>query len=110
MWNNVLIRCILAFSALGFGCMAAAGVFTVLISVGLIPRFAGKTHTATHVKLYEDMVIMGTIIGCIYSATDCPFPTLSSWTSQLLLILYGLFTGIFVCCLAISIAEMRRGQ
>lgn len=30
---------------LGAGILVSAGVFTVLLSVGLVPRFAGKTHT-----------------------------------------------------------------
>ena len=47
------------------GVLASAGVFTVLIAVGLIPRFAGKTHTSRYVFLYEEMVVFGTITGCI---------------------------------------------
>ena len=46
-----------------FGLLAAAGVFTVFVAVGMIPRFAGKTHTAKYIRIYEDMVISGTIIG-----------------------------------------------
>lgn len=34
---------------LSFGLLASAGVFTVLVSVGLIPRFAGKFHVAKKV-------------------------------------------------------------
>ena len=37
-----------------FGIFAAGGVFTVLISVGLIPRFAGKMHVSKKVFLFEE--------------------------------------------------------
>ena len=43
---RILMWCILALAGLSFGMLAAAGVFTVLSAVGLIPRFAGKTHSA----------------------------------------------------------------
>ena len=41
---------------LGAGILVSAGVFTVLLSVGLVPRFAGKTHTGKKIFLYEEML------------------------------------------------------
>ena len=46
-----------------FGLVVAGGVFTVLISVGLIPRFAGKMHVARHIFILEEMVVLGTLFG-----------------------------------------------
>ena len=60
----------LCIFGLSFGLLAAAGVFTVFVAVGIIPRFAGRTHTADHVLLYEDMVVLGTIAGCIGSVFE----------------------------------------
>lgn len=102
-----------------FGLLSAAGVFTVLTAVGLVPRFAGKTHTAKKVFLYEEMVIFGTLIGCFVSV----FPEYSQlglllqegfpgqievWKGlgQFIQIICGLFSGMFIGCLALSIAEM----
>ena len=64
-----------------YGLLAEAGVFTVLVAVGLIPRFAGKTHTARHVVLYEEMVIFGTLTGCVLSVFSryCRF---GAWWQQ----------------------------
>ena len=31
------------------GLMVSGGVFTALLALGLVPRFAGKTHTANHI-------------------------------------------------------------
>ena len=102
-----------------YGLLAAAGVFTVLVAVGLIPRFAGKTHTARHVVLYEEMVIFGTLTGCVLSVFSryCRFGAwwqqrLPEYTALLQGIgvfwqaVFGLFAGMFIGCLALAIAEM----
>jgi stage V sporulation protein AB len=101
-----------------YGLLAAAGVFTVLVAVGLVPRFAGKTHTAKHVLIYEEMVVFGTIFGGVISI----FPEYSQvaaflqerFPGRMLLwevlgglgqAVYGLFGGMFIGCLALAIAE-----
>ncbi len=107
---------------LSFGLLASAGVFTVLVSVGLIPRFAGKLHVAKKVFFLEEAVVFGTLAGGFFSVfrrygeigkwmlTKQPFgaDTAIIWqiTGSLFLCLFGLFAGIFVGCLALAIAEM----
>lgn len=112
----------LLICGLSFGLLSSAGVFTVLASVGLIPRFAGKMHVAHKVFALEEAVIFGTILGCIVSvfqeyagvgdwvlvhqvfgrATE----NLWNWVAVCFLIVGGLLAGMFVGCLALSIAEM----
>lgn len=100
----------------GFG--VSGGVFTTLIAIGLIPRFAGKTHTARHIFLYEEMVVCGTLFGGIITVFF-PFMKIHEWMESnsfliglhqvlgpVFLTLFGLFAGIFVGCLALAIAEM----
>ncbi len=102
-----------------FGLLAAAGVFTVFVAVGIIPRFAGRTHTAGKVVLYEEMVIFGSIAGAVvslfpeYSQTGAflreSFPAQEALWSVLGLSaqgMFGLFAGMFIGCLALAIAEM----
>ncbi len=108
----------LAFVSGSFGLLSAAGVFTVLVSVGLVPRFAGKTHTGRKVIFYEEMVIFGTIIGCFASVFEEYSPLgefalehgVSAATWQVIgnsiLVIYGVFAGMFTGCLALAIAEM----
>ena len=55
---------LLSLLGVSYGLLSSAGVFTVLVAIGLVPRFAGKTHTARKVFLYEEMVILGTLTGC----------------------------------------------
>lgn len=110
----------------GFG--VSGGVFTTLIAIGLVPRFAGKTHTAKHIFLYEEMVVCGTLAGGIITVF-LPFLKVHEWLGgngtqnrlfyqglfegswyplfgTFFLLIFGLFAGIFVGCLAIAIAEM----
>lgn len=102
-----------------YGLLSSAGVFTVLVAVGLVPRFAGKTHTARKVVLFENMVILGTLVGCVLSVFSryCRFGAwwqgrfpekLSVWlgAGTLIQAVFGLFSGMFIGCLALAIAEM----
>lgn len=114
---------VLAVFGASFGLIVSSGVFTVLISVGLIPRFAGKMHIAKHVFVLEEMVVLGTLAGNFLSVFS-DYGKLGEWIlgsqvfgqgntngiwhllSDMILIVYGVFAGIFVGCLALAIAEM----
>lgn len=114
MWIKLLL---LAISFLGFGLLSSGGVFTVFVTVGLVPRFADKTHTAKHIVLYENSIVAGAILGCILTVFPQTFETLLGGYGQQLvqgweiiggwiLGVYGTFAGMFVGCFAIAIAEM----
>ena len=117
MWNSFRYVLLILCGA-SFGLLAAAGVFTVFAAVGLIPRFAGKTHTARHVLLYEELVIAGTVVGGFvsiferYCHLDALFTLLglsqavARGVETALMVCIGLFAGMFVGCLALAIAEM----
>ncbi len=116
----MLIRYLfLVFFGLCSGFFVAGGVFTVLISVGLVPRFAGKTHTGDKIFLYEEMVVFGVLLGIAFSIFHQALPIgkwiveneiVSAHTWNIIgngiLCLYGFFAGIFEGCLALAIAEM----
>ena len=105
------------------GLIVSAGVFTVLISVGLIPRFAGKMHVARKIFVLEEMVVCGTLVGGFFSIFSDwgmvgafvrehelfgPNATQGAWNliGTVFMIFFGVFAGIFVGCLALAIAEM----
>lgn len=114
---------LMAVLGASFGFIVSGGVFTVLISVGLIPRFAGKMHIAKHIFILEEMVVLGTLVGDFLSVFS-DYGKLGEWVlsqrvfgeqatagvwhaaGNVLLILFGVFSGIFVGCLALAIAEM----
>lgn len=113
---------LLAVWGFSFGLLSSAGVFTVLASVGLIPRFAGKMHVAKKVFTLEEAVVLGTIAGgCLsvfpdygkigsyvlaYEFFGVETVLIWKWAGRSLLAAGGFFAGIFVGCLAFAIAEM----
>lgn len=98
---------LLCVSMFCFGALASAGVFTVLSSVSLIPRFAGKTGTAGEIRIYENMVMLGTIWGCITSVSvDVLVIPLPQWLGLAAVAVAGVFSGMFVGCIALAVAEM----
>lgn len=107
---------------LSFGFLASAGVFTVLVSVGLIPRFAGKMHVAKKVFALEEAVVLGTLCGGFLSVFSeygniggfvlsrslfgAGTALIWKWVGRMVLAAGGFFAGMFVGCLALAIAEM----
>lgn len=102
-----MMSVLFCFAVFCFGTLSSAGVFTVLSSVGLIPRFVGKTRSAGEIRLYENMVVLGTVLGGIASMYLFEFyRILPGWLCCFMLAVFGIFSGIFVGCLALAIAEM----
>lgn len=119
---TLLKQIFMVVCGLSFGFLASAGVFTVLVSVGLIPRFAGKMHVAKKIFALEEAVVLGTLTGGFFSL----FPDWGNigklvsdhqllgantdhiWKicGNIFLIIFGIFAGMFVGCLALAIAEM----
>ena len=102
-----------------FGMMVSGGVFTALLALGLVPRFAGKTHTANRILTYESSVVYGCILGGVLSVHPIPellqgyiwnlsFFQNPGWrvSAYVFLSLCGFFAGCFVGCVALAIAEM----
>ncbi len=97
MWIKYLL---LAVAGLSAGTLVAGGVFALITSIGVIPRLAGKTHTGEYVKTYESSVLLGGVLGNIVMiyGLDLRF-------TVVFLGIFGLFAGMFVGCLATSLAE-----
>lgn len=90
-----------------FGMLAASGVLTVLLAVGLMPRYIGRIHEAKHIYLFENLVVLGTMSGTFISVLG-PFATDNGLglLGYAIEVLYGVFSGVFVGTLALAIAEM----
>ncbi|MFI3236990.1 MAG: stage V sporulation protein AB [Lachnospiraceae bacterium] len=92
---------------LSFGGLAASGVLTVLVAVGLVPRFIGRVHEAKHIITIENTIIAGTLIGTLINLFGRFIEVGSLQPIGLVIeVLYGTFSGVFVGCLALAIAEM----
>ena len=98
---------------LSAGAAASAGVFALITVIGILPRWAGHTRTARHVSLYEWSVILGGTAGNLIFLLQPSLPG-----KEILEAAAGLFMGIFVGGLIMSLAEvldvfpilLRRGR
>ena len=92
---------VMGIIGLASGIVIAGGTFAFITWIGLVTRLATRTQTASHVLLYEDMVVLGAGIGNVLYLYE---PTLLLGLSGL--IAYGLFSGIFIGCLAVALADV----
>lgn len=95
---------VMALTAFGGGAVISAAVFALIASTGVITRMAGKTHTAKHVRTYETAVVIGGVLWNVIWVLSVRIP-LKAEIYQSLQFVMSLAQGIFVGCLAVSLAE-----
>lgn len=96
----------LGLGALGLICgmAVAGGTFALIVGISVVPRVVFMSKTAKEVMFYENMIMLGGILGNIITVfTDIPIP-LGSFG----LILFGLGCGIQVGCLVMALAEIMN--
>lgn len=87
----------------------AAGTFAFITMLGIVPRLAGRTGTAKYILLYENLIILGGGIGNFFSIREITFSMGNAlFGSRLLVLLFGVFSGVFVGCLAMALAEVLQ--
>jgi stage V sporulation protein AB len=94
----------LIFAGLSAGGMIAAGIFAFLAMIGVFPRLIGVCGTGKHILLCETAIILGGVCGNFVDLYHFRIP----FGGLLLLLIFGLFSGIFVGCLAMSLAETLK--
>ena len=99
MWIRKLF---MMFCGLVSGGAIAAGTFAFIMIIGVVPRLVGKCHRAAGTMLFENAIVLGATIGCVWSV----FPELSIPLGAVTLWLFGLSAGIFVGCIALALAEI----
>ena len=99
----MLQQLILCFTGFCAGIIVAGGVSGLMIGLSIIPRYAGITHTADYIFLYEDMSLLGTISGTVVLLFNIPLPIGSGF-----LILCGIFFGIFLGGWILALAEIAK--
>lgn len=97
MWQQIF----LAFAGLCAGFIIAGGVTGLMIGLSIVPRYAGITHTSEHMLLYEDVTFWGTILGNLFYLSGIVLPLGTPF-----LILYGMFSGIFLGGWILALAEI----
>ena len=97
MWQQIF----LGLLGLCSGTIIASGVAGLLIGLSIIPRYAGITHTADHILLYEDMCFLGIFLGNLFCLFRFPLPLGTPF-----LLLFGVFSGIFLGGWILALAEV----
>ena len=97
---ELIFLCFVGFCA---GIIVAGGVSGLLIGLSIVPRYAGVTHTADYIFLYEDMSLLGTVAGTVVFLFHIPLP-LGTW----FLALCGVFFGIFLGGWILALAEIAK--
>ncbi|NLZ80970.1 MAG: stage V sporulation protein AB [Clostridiales bacterium] len=97
MWWKQILMALIGFSS---GLVVAGGVFALIASIGIVTRLAGKTHTGKYVKIYEDCITVGGTLGNLIYIYYFRIPV-----GIVGCVIFGLFSGIFVGVLALSLAE-----
>ncbi|HIZ21784.1 MAG TPA: stage V sporulation protein AB [Candidatus Blautia faecigallinarum] len=97
MWQQIF----LGFTGLCAGVIISGGLAGLMIGLSIIPRYAGITHTADCILLYEDAALLGTIAGVLTYLYRLPLPI-----GQGGLAVFGIFSGIFLGGWILALAEM----
>lgn len=97
MWVRVVLLAVIGLSA---GLIVSGGLFAFIASLGVVSDIADRTHTGSKIMLYEDAITLGGIIGNVVSIYRVSIPV-GTWLQAI----FGLFSGIFVGCWAMSLAE-----
>lgn len=98
MWVKQILLAVLGLSG---GVVVSAGLFSLIVEIGVISNFADRTHTADHILLYEDCTALGCIVGNLMFLFQWPVPF-----QTILFPVFGLLSGIFVGCWAMGLAEV----
>jgi len=88
------------------GGAVAAGIFAFIAMIGVVPRLAGRSHTARYIELYEDMIVVGGAGGNLLSL----YGQQAIWgiggrLGLALVAVIGLLSGVFVGGLVMSLTE-----
>lgn len=92
---------ILILLGFGSGIVISGGIYAFIAVIGIVPRMAQKTKTEKYIFVYEDSILMGGIFGVM--TMIFPFRVPLGFIG---LIILGLLVGIFIGCLAVSVAEV----
>lgn len=91
----------LGILGLSGGLVVAGGVIALMVGLGVIVRFVGISHEASHVRLFEDAIILGGLFGNWLTVYQSSIPLGIPG-----LLILGLFAGIFVGGWIMALAEI----
>lgn len=105
---------LLAAIGLSAGVAAAGGLFAFIVELGVVADFADRTHTGDRLLFYETCVALGGILGNLFYVFGIGSASAAERIAEAalypagsgLLGIFGIFSGIFVGCWAMALAEI----
>ena len=97
MWGRQFLLALIGISS---GATIAAGVFGLIVGLGVVSDLADRTHTGKAVNFYEDCMTVGGVLGNLVLLYEPRFSGNAIW-----LLILGSVGGIFTGCLVMSLAE-----
>lgn len=99
MWKILFLFMIGASS----GILISAAILGLIIELSIIPRYAGITHTAQYVLLYENCICAGILSGNIVWIFSIPLPF-----TRFFLFLFGICSGFFLGGWILALSEIAN--
>lgn len=100
---DILQEILLAVIGFAGGVSVAAGTFALITALSIIPRIASRLNISEYVYKIESSIALGGTIGSLLSVYHFPMKI-----GTVGMIIFGIFAGIFVGCLAMALAEALR--
>ena len=97
--QTIIQNIALILIGLGAGFIVAGGVVAFISIIGIIPIMAYRTKTSHYMMWYENMIILGIILGSILSWWDILIPV-GIGVTAVLTFAYGIFIGVLIIALA----------
>ncbi len=98
---NLIKWAAVILTGFGSGLFVAGATVAFIAIIGVVPRLAQKTDTKPFIRLYEEAIIAGGIIGSLDIYFNLYIPI-----GKPLVMLISLCIGIFYGALAVSLAEV----
>lgn len=98
MWEKQVLLAVIGLSS---GIVVSGGLFSFIASLGVISDLADRTHTGEYVRVYEDAVVFGGVLGNVVFVYQTHIGG-----GEFVLAIVGLLGGIFVGCQIMALAEV----
>lgn len=92
---------LLSLIGFGSGLFVAGAVVAFIAIIGVVPRLAQKTGTKKFIRLYEEAIILGGVLGGFEIYFDVYLPL-----GHIAVIFLSLCIGVFYGAVAVSITEV----
>lgn len=113
MFSELIPQMFCAVFGFSSGVVISGAVFAFITAIGVVPRIAEKTVTVESVRIYEESIMFGGMVGTLIMFFEFHLPI-----GKVVTAFFSFCGGIFFGALAMSLAEVldvipiltRRGK